>query len=111
MSDDIRKYRTLLETAHNQTMEMTHDNTMEMTNSAPMGMSATSNRLEQDASDAAQLLVDVLHASGKEANMHHMVKQALKAYHGENAAHHDWRKFGAAVMRHADQIIQQRKAA
>lgn len=102
MSDDIRKYRTLLETAHTEAMHMA---------SPTPTMPATSNRLEQDASDAAQLLVDVLHASGKEANMHHMVKQALRAYHGENAAHHDWRKFGAAVMRHADQIIQQRKAA
>lgn len=109
MSDDIRKYRTLLETAHNQTMEITHDNTMEMTQSAPGGMSTTHNRLEQEASDAAQLLVDVLHASGKVANMTQMVKQALKSYHGENAAHHDWHKFCTAVLRHANEIIQQRK--
>jgi hypothetical protein len=98
MSEDLRKYRTLLETAHMQAMEGPDS-------------AAPNNRLHQEAADAAQLLVDVLHKTGKEKNMTELVRDALKGYHGENAAHHDWKQFVRAVLRHADEIIQQRKAA
>ena len=97
MSEDLRKYRTLLETAHMQAME------------GP-DTAAPHNRLHQEAADAAQLLVDVLHKAGKEKNMTGLVRDALKGYHGENAAHHDWKQFGRAVLTHADRILKQQAA-
>lgn len=97
MSEDIRRYRTLLETAHTQSLD---DQSSVIPN----------NRLQQEAADAAQLLVDVLEKTGREKNMHVLVRDALKGYHGANAAHHDWKQFGKAVLTHADRLLKQKAA-
>jgi hypothetical protein len=96
MTDDIRKYRTLLETAMTQHMD---------TPSEQMH-----GDLERDAASTAELLVDVLQQTHHEPNLDRMLHDSLKALHGENYSHHDWHKFGRAVLNHAHALMQQRKA-
>lgn len=93
MTQDIRRYRNLLEAA--MTVEP--------------GSNMDSD-LERDAADTAELLVHVLHGAGKEKNMDRMIHDSLKTLHGETYAHHNWKKFGQAVLRHAHAMIQAKKS-
>lgn len=83
MTEDIRRYRTLLEQAGQEIMER-----------EPAG------DLDTSAREAAELVAHIFRDS-TDADLTDTLYQALRGYHKETAGHHDFKDWGRAVLKHA----------
>lgn len=86
MTDDIRKYRALVESALSSVAE-----------------TASSTDLDSSARDAAELMVHIFRDS-KDADLHNVIRSALKGYHKDTAGQHDYKDWGRAVIKHVDRL-------
>lgn len=86
MTEDIRRYRTLLEQAAQGIMP-----------------SDTTSNLDTSARETAELVAHIFKDS-TDADLANTLHQALKGYHKETAGHHDFKDWGRAVLKHAAQM-------